>query len=221
MGMLEKINSISTKSDYSQAVRTSNFGTILSSSYTRKVDPHDSVDISPAFKFLNSVNWKLIEFKHLVDEKLFLGFILSSIEFHMVIDLVNFQKINSFNYKVIKENKRDNPHKKIITDLSVKVSQINYSAEPVLINFSALNVFFQRAFGLNIFREISREEKYFFDDLLDGVFNGIREEFMSLNSHVLIFLDKLTGQRIGKKEVSPKEYGEIVVIKKFKVINVE
>ena len=90
------------------------------------------------------------------------------------------------------------------------MSQINYSAEPVLINFSALNVFFQRAFGLNIFREISREEKYFFDDLLDGVFNGIREEFMSLNS-----------QRIGKKEVSPKEYGEIVVIKKFKVINVE
>jgi hypothetical protein len=221
MEMLEKINNISTKSDYSKAVRTSNFGAILGSTYTRKVDSHDSVDISPAFKFMNSVNWKLKEFKHVVDEKLLLGFILSEIEFHTTIDLVNLEKISLINYSVIKENKKDNPSRKIITDLSVKVNRINYSQDPVLINFSSLNVFFQRIFNLNIYREISREEKYFFDDLLEGIFFGIQEEFIHLNSHVLIFLDKLTGQRVGKKESSQKDYGETVVIKKFKVINVE
>ena len=221
MGILEKINNISTKSDYSQAVRTSNFGTILSSTYTRKVDPHDSVDISPAFKFLNSVNWKLNEFKHIVDEKLFLGFTLSDIEFHTIIDLVNFENLDALNYNVIKISKNNNPPGKIITDLSVKIEQINYFKDPVLINFSALNILFQRIFKLNIYREILREEKYFFDDLLEGIYSGIEEEFIYLNNHVLIFLDKLMGQRVGKNNSSQKDYGETVVVKKINVLNAE
>ncbi len=219
--MLEKINNISTKSDYSQAGHASNFGNFLNSANTRKVYPHDSADISPAFKFLNSVRWKLNEFKYITDEKLFLGFILSQIEFHTVIDLVNFEKLNVLNYKVIKENKEDNSLRKIITDLSVKIDGINYFEESVLINFSALNIFFQRVFYLNINREISRDEKYFFDELLEGIFYGIQEEFIRLNSHILIFLDKLTGQRVVKKDDSERDYGETLVIKKFKVVNVE
>jgi len=219
--MLEKINNISTKSDYSHGGHGSNFGTFLGSAYTRKVVQHDSADISPAFKFLNSVRWKLKEFRYITGEKLFLGFILSDIEFNTVIDLLNFEGINVLNYNVIKEIKEGNPNKKIIADLSVKVENINYFEEPVLINFSALNIFFQRVFNLDINREISREEKYFFDELLEGIFYGIQEEFILLNSHILIFLDKLSGQRITKREDSKKDYGETLVIKKFRVVNVE
>jgi len=221
MGILEKINNISTKGDYSQAVRTSNFGTLLGSAYSRKVDPHDSVDISPAFRFLNRVNWKLIEFKHLIDEKLILGFILSDIEFHTIVDLVNFEYLDALNYSVIKVNKKNNPPRKIITDLSVRVNSVNYSQEPVLINFSALNIFFQRIFNLNIYREITREEKYFFDDLLEGIFEGIKEEFIHLNNHVLIFSDKLIGQRVGRRNSLQKDNDEILAVKKFNVLNAE
>lgn len=219
--MLEKINNISAGSDFTKAVRSSNFGTVLSSTYTRKADAHDSVDISPAFKFLNSVNWKLKEFKHIANEKLFLGFVLSDIEFRTAIDLVNFEKISMFNYNVLKETKKDKTARRIIADLSVRIDSVDYEAEPALINFSALNVFFQRVFDLNIYREITREEKYLFDDLLDGILYGIKDEFIHLNNHVLIFLDKLNGQRVNKKEILKKDYGETVVIKKFKVLNVE
>ncbi len=219
--MLEKINNISAGSDFTKAVRSSNIGSVLSSAYTRKVDAHDSVDISPAFKFLNSVNWKLKEFKHIVNEKLYLAFILSGVEFRTVIDLVNFEKLSLLNYTVLKETKKGKSAFRMTTDLSVRIERPDYEAGPVLINFSALNVFFQRAFGLNMFREITREEKYLFDDLLQGISFGIKEEFLRLNNHILIFMDKLTGLKVSRQEVPTKDYGETVVIKKFKVLHVE
>ncbi len=219
--MLDKINNISAGSDFTKAVHTSSFGSILSSSYTHKVDAHDFADISPAFKFLNSINWKLKEFKHVENEKLFLGFIISDIEFHTAISLVNFEKIDMLGFNISKENKEGNKSAKIITDLSVKVDGINYNREPSLINFSAFNVFFQRIFDLNVYREITREDKYLMDMLLEGIFFGIKEEFHHLNNLIFIFVDKLTGQRVSKKENKRDNYGESVVFKKFKVLNVE
>ncbi len=219
--MLDKINNISAGSNFKNAARTTSFGSVLSTAYTRKADAHDFADISPAFKFLNSVNWKLKEFKHIENEKLLMGFILSDIEFHTAISLVNFEKIGMLGFNILKESKKDNEHKKIITELSVKVERIDYNAEPLLINFSAFNVFFQRVFELNVYREITREEKYFMDMLLEGIFFGINEEFRNLNNLIFIFLDKLTGQRLNNKNFKKESYGEPVVLKKIKVLKIE
>ena len=219
--MLDKITNVSAGSGYNKAAKTANFSSVLSTAYSRRIDLHDSVDISPALQFLNQVSWRLKEFKHIANEKLFLDFIVSNIEFQTSIDLLNINAISSVNYFVLKEKIEERSRKKIITDISVRVGKINYDEVPALINFSALNIFFQRAFDSNVLRELTKDDKYILDGLLEGIFHGIRNEFDHLNNHLFVFFDKLTGNRIVNKERINNGYEEPVVIKKIKILNAE
>ncbi len=217
--MLNKIDNISAGSEYSKSARPSGFGINAASAYNRRADIHDSVNISPALQFLNQVNWRLKEFKHSANEKLFLDFIVSSIEFRTTIDLVNINLLGSLDYNLIKEGSPAVSTSKIYSDLSSAIGEINYDTVPVLINFSALNVFFGRVFDMHIYRELTRSDSYIFEELLNGIGNGIRNEFDQLNSQVFIFLDKLINIKKESRSSGEADFDKVITIKSVKVIN--
>lgn len=219
--MLNKIDNISPGSEYSKANRPSGFSGGLAAAYVRQSYIHDSANISPALQFLNLISWRLKEFKHIAKEKLFLDFILSDIEFQTTIDLVTIETADNINYHVLKDGNQSNFNSHIFSDLSVKIENINYDKEPELMNLSALNVFFQRIFNQRIYRELTQADKYIIDEFINGISAGIREEFNYLNHHLFIFLDKLEGIRLDKRERKYTNPGEVVTVKSIRLINAQ
>ncbi len=217
--MLNKIDNISAGSEYSKSAKPAGFGINAASAYNRRADVHDSVNISPAFQFLNQVNWKLKELKHSANEKLFLNFIISNIEFKTTIDLANLKILNSLDYNLMKEANYEGSFLKIYSDLSAAVSEINYNEEPALINFSSMNVFFNRVIDLRIYREINRSDPYVIEDLLSGISYGIKNEFEQLNNQVFIFLDKLLKLKKENRQSEESDFYKAITIKTIKVVN--
>ncbi len=220
MSILDKIDKINTGRDYSKSTRNKIYGAGFQSKYKPALDRHDSVDISPAFKYLIQVNWRLKNFKYDADEKLFIDFIVSGIEFKLTVDLMNFDKLSSFNYRLLREDASGERKHKIAADVTSKIEWINYDRDPELINFSAVNIFFNRIFSQNIFNDLNREDKYFLDSLVEGIVHGIREEFAQLNNQVLIFFDRLTGKKIPNNISTINDDLEPVLINKIKIIDV-
>ena len=218
--MLDKISNISAGSGYSASAKSNSFNGLIGAVYNKKIGPHDSVNISPALKFLNLVNWKLKEFKHVINDKLFLAFLVSDIEFQISIDLLNFTNLFRLDYRVIKERKGDNWKSRTIMDLESVLGTIQYYEEPFLINFSALNVLFQRTFDANIYTEITENDRYLTEELMRDIKFGIKDEFGVLNSFLFTFIEKLTGLK-NVNGLKINEDIEPVTIKKIKVLNAE
>ncbi|MCL5030668.1 MAG: hypothetical protein M1480_16775 [Bacteroidetes bacterium] len=215
--MLNKIDNVSAGSEYGKTGRPSGYIGNFASAYTHHVDYHDSVNISPALQFLNQVQWRLKEFKHVANEKLYLSFIASEVEFQTSVDLINIDQLKYLNYHTIKEFKLSNESKTILSDFSAKISEVRYDNEPVLINFSALNVFFQRVLELRINRELTRSDKFIFDELVDGLTTGLKTEFIQLNNQIFIFINKLVGIKINSKEKAESDFNESLIIKNLKI----
>ena len=217
--MLNKIENISSGSEFSKASRPMGFSGGIASAYVRQTYAHDSVNISPALQFLNLVRWKLKEFKHIAKEKLFLDFVLSDIEFQTTIDLISIESADDLNYHVIKEGNQLNYNGKIISDISVNIDNTEYGKDLELINLSALNVFFQRIFNQKNFNELNQNDQYLIEEIINGISAGIEEEFEYLNNQLFIFLEKLEGIRIDKKDIRKLNKSKIVNVKSIRLIN--
>jgi hypothetical protein len=217
--MLSKIDNISPGSEYSKASKPSGFAATIASAYVRSAGLHDTINFSPALQFLNLVRWRLKAFKHVTNDKLFLDFVLSDIEFQTTIDLVNIESQAFLDYFLIKEGQESNSSKKIFSDFSVNIGRINYEQEPILINLSALNIFCQRIFEQRINREVTANDKYIMNEFVRGITGGIKDEFNHLNNHLFIFLEKLENIRIDGKNKSDLDFPDAIKIKSIKIIN--
>ena len=191
--MLDKINNINSSGDFSRSAKPKTFNAVIGSIYNRGTNSHDSADISPAFKYLRQTQWRLRDFQHSADEKIFLDFIVSTIEFQTTIDLINFNGLTSLNYHLAKDGIIGISKKKIAIDLTSALNLINYGQQPELIKFTGLNIFFNRAFEQRIYKNLTRDDQYFFDELLEGIIENMSDEFLQLNNQILIFIERLTG----------------------------
>ncbi|MHB8578533.1 MAG: hypothetical protein ACYDA4_01570 [Ignavibacteriaceae bacterium] len=221
MGILNKIDNISAGSDYNKASKAANSGNLLNINFARHLDLHDKVDFSPSLKYVNQINWKLKEFKHLVNDKLFLDFIVSNLEFQTTIDLANFQNLELLDYLVIKEIDNLKPKKKIITDISTYIGRTNYNQESLFIKFLSLNLFFQRMEDSNLTGDITVRDKFVLDNFVNDIINGIMKEFDLLNNQIFIFIDKLANLKLGVTEKSKKNHGDLLVIKKINISKID
>jgi hypothetical protein len=216
--MLDKIKNIDSGSDYrgpgSQFLLKKN---PYQRHYSRGTELHDSVNISPALLFLNQINWKLKDFKHEVNEKLFIDFIVSNIEFQTNIEIVSLNSLHSLNYNIIKGNEEDKKGK-ILAQLSVNLDGVDYERDDLIVNFNTLHVFLERLFKLNIETELSVGDSLALKNLLDGLMSGIKNELDHVNSLLFIFFDKLTGIKL-KNDDRWEDVPEPVSIKKIKLIN--
>lgn len=216
--MLDKIKNIESGSDYrgpgSQFLLNKNPN---QRHFSRGTELHDSVNISPALLFLNQINWKLKDFKHEVNERMFIDFIVSNIEFQTNIEIVSLNSLHSLNYNIIKENKEER-NQKILAQLSVRLDRIDYERNDLIVDFNTMHVFLERLFKLNVKTELNMGDSVALKNLLDGLMTGIKDEFDHVNSLLFIFFDKLTGIKL-KNEIQLESVPEPVSIKKIKLIN--
>ncbi len=219
--MLNKIDNISAGSDYKKASKTAGTGNYLNINFARRMDFHDSVDFSPSLKFVSQINWRLKDFKHVANEKLYLDFILSNIEFQITVSLADFSSMEVLDYLVIKEFEKNKIRKKIISNISSKVGKINYSQEPLIVNLSSLNLLFQRVQDSGIGGDITFKDQFVLENFVNDIINGIIKEFSMLNNQIFIFLDKLANFKIVSRDKDRTNSSDFLVIKKISVTNLE
>lgn len=216
--MLDKIKNIESGSDYrgagSQFLLKKN---PYQRHYSRAAEVQDSVNISPALLFLNQINWKLKDFKHEANERMFIDFIVSNIEFQTNIEIVSLNSLHTLNYNIIKENKRQN-NEKILAQLSVRLDGVDYERNDLIVDFNTMHVFLERLFRLNIQTELNMGDSMALKNLLDGLMTGLKDELDHVNSLLFIFFDKLTGIKL-KNEDRLENMPEPVSIKRIKLIN--
>ncbi len=218
--MLDKINNISASNEYGRTGNSNSFSNVLNSVYNKKADAYDSVNISPAMLYLTQIGWRLKEFKHTVNEKIYIVFVASDIEFQTTIDLTEFNNITKLDYRIVKEKNGDNWRSKIFLEITSFIEKIKYDMEPRIINFSGLNVFLHRIFDKNIYHEVTDEDTYLINDLLANTLPGIINEFEAMNNFLFIFVEKLTGIKLNFNKNDNYENKEPISIKRIKVLNV-
>ncbi len=221
MGILNKIDNISARSDYNNASKATNSGNLLNVNFARRLDMHDKVDFSPSLRYVNKINWKLKEFKHVVNEKIYLDFVVSNLEFQTTIDLANFSNLELLNYLVMKETDNYKTKKKIITDISSYIGKTNYNQETVYIKFLSLNLFFQRVEDSNLSGDLIGRDKFAVDNFVNDIINGIMKEFDLLNNQIFIFIDKLAKLKLGIAEKNTNNKSDLLVIKKINVSKID
>lgn len=188
--MLEKITNISAGSDYKNATsktgrynRTSQFINALSSSMT------DSISLSPAVSYLNSLNWKLKKINKFKEE-LVITFEFDGFEFTANIGYPETALNNHVEY-LIKKN-IDKVSNRIEININLETPPYNSELQKNLNNVDLfyLNLFindlielYEKVYELN-------ESNYEVIKLFNSLEKNLKQEFNLINENLFHFIEK-------------------------------
>lgn len=200
--MLNRIVNISAGSDFKSASKPFRGAKFDRTNASQGYRP-DSIAISPAYNFLAKHNWKIKELI-MEGEKLHISFFLSGFEFLTVIPLKQINQLPSIEYTVIKEKEIDKAKRRIAAEFIVNIAEINYGREEFNFNLVKMEAFFNRLIHLRLNGELGPAERKSLDELLEGLAEGMQEEFNEINNGIFIFIEKYFNFKItiGAKKVN-------------------
>lgn len=187
--MLNRIGNISAGSDFKSSVKPQKSARYDRTQAYHAFDGHDSIAISPAYNFLLKHNWKIKEMS-VEEDKLFLDFSISDFEFTTTISLKQINQLSTIEYIILREKEVDFERTKIAAEFIVNLTEIDYNKLEYSYNLSKLDIFFNRLMHLNLKGELNSSDRRVLDGLLEGLAQGIQEEFNAINNSLFIFIEK-------------------------------
>ncbi len=221
--MLEKITNINLRSEYFSGKKATAIYKNSLRSGILKNDLHDSVNISPAYRFLSQVDWKLKEMTNVTSDKIFVAFYFSGYEFQTTLDLSSPAKLNLLEYNVIKDSAEKNPGTTITAALSVNINKHNIEPVDVLTELRGMKIFFNRLSSLNLKEELNFNSNILFE-LFDGILGMINKEFDYVNSSLFAFIEKMLNiKMLIPRTVGVRAAGLVGLdsLNKIKLLNVD
>lgn len=188
--MLGRITNISAGSDYKNSAsksgaynRTSQFIHTLSASMS------DSISLSPAVTFLNSLNWKL---KKISKEKehLIIVFEFNGYEFTANIGYPELALNNNVDY-IVKRN-FENISNRLVLNINITTPPLNYELESEL---NSVDLFHFDSFVkdiINLYEKVYElnEENYEVVKLFKAREKILKKEFETINENLFHFIEK-------------------------------
>ncbi|MCK9211166.1 MAG: hypothetical protein M0P61_10055 [Ignavibacteriaceae bacterium] len=218
--MLEKITNINLRSEYFSGKKATAVYKNSLRSGILKNDLHDSVNISPAYRFLSQVDWKLKEMTNVTSDKIFVAFYFSGYEFQTTLDLSSPAKLNLLEYNVIKDSAEKNPGTTITATLSVNINKLNIEPVDVLTELRGMKIFFNRLSSLNLKEELNFNNNILFE-LFDGILGMINKEFDYLNSSLFAFIEKMLNIKMLNHSLAQVGLVGLDSLNKIKLLNVD
>jgi len=218
--MLEKITNINLKSEFFSGKKAVSAYKNSSRNNILRNDLHDSVNLSPAYRFLSQVDWQLKEMKHLTAEKLFVDFYFSGYEFQTTLDLANPAKLNSLEYNVIKNADEKNFGTTITAALSVGINRQKIEFSDKLDVLHGVEIFFSRLSSLNLKAELNINNNILYE-LFDGILSMLNKEFDYLNSCLFTFVEKALNIKMVNLGFPVDSLGGSDTRYKIKLLNVD
>ncbi len=188
--MLEKITNISAGSDYKNATsktgrysRASQFINVLNSSMT------DSISLSPAVSYLNSLNWKLKRINK-IKENLIVIFEYDGYEFTANVGYPETALNNHIDYLIKKFIEKFS--NRIEINISLETPPFNKELQPKEneANLFYLNLFVDDLLALNEKVYQLNENNYEVMKLFNSRERNLKYEFNTINENLFHFIEK-------------------------------
>lgn len=217
--MLEKITNINLKSEFfnekkvAVAYKNSFKGELL------RNELHDSVNLSPAYRFLSQIDWHLKEMTKITSEKISVAFYFSGFEFQTTLDLSNLAKLNTLVYQIANEEDKEANAKVIAATLSVRVNHPLLEPNEALTDLHGIKTLFYRLSSMNLKEELNFKNDILYD-LFEGILKTISKEFDYINSCLFTFVEKMLKIKI-PGNVNPTVFIEKDLSNKIKLLNVD
>lgn len=217
--MLEKITNINLKSEFFNGKKAAVAYKNSFKSELLRNDLHDSVNLSPAYRFLSQIDWRLKEMSKISSEKISLAFYFSGFEFQTTFDLSNLAKVNTLVYHVANEEDKEAKAKVITASLSVMVNHPLLEPNDVLTELHGIKTLFYRLSSMNLKEELNFKNDILFD-LFDGILKTISKEFDYINNCLFVFVEKMLKIKL-PGNIAPTVFIEKDLSNKIKLLNVD
>jgi len=195
--MLEKITNINLRSEFFSDKKAISAYKNAYRTHPLRNDLHDSVNISPAYRFLSQVGWQLKEMTNLPAEKIYVAFYFAGYEFQTTVDLSNLTKLSSLEYTVIKNAEVQSYGDATTATLSVSINKRMIELPEVLTDLPGLRILFNRLNSLDFKEELNFNSNILFE-LFDGILSIINKEFDYLNNCLFAFIEKVLNVKLFK-----------------------
>jgi len=182
----------------------------------------DKIELSPALKFLKKLEWNLKEVK-VLEDKYYISFTFLNFEFNTSFSLSEINSISYLDYKIIQlspspfeDNARMYDYSKLRIELNLSIrfhkrntgflgitgrdsSMENFSDSNYTNSVNKLKSLFEKLFLIYI-ENVRRDS-----EILNALVEDSVDELMGLtriNDFVILFLEKLTGEKISPRILS-------------------
>lgn len=216
--MLAKILNITPNSGFKSSSKSPELMKYIRGNNSAYFSVNDSVDFSPAIQFLARIEWQLKELSKTVNEKLLITFCISNLEFRVVIDLATLNRISFITYEIHRA-KTGNINEKVLLVLTSILSDLTYEENDVLIQPNTLNKLFDRFEQLNLTDELSGVDTSTLAYIADDLTSYLQTEFDYINKLLLVFVEKLTGNKLFGGVTQIKNKDAAIIIEKMKFVN--
>jgi hypothetical protein len=211
--MLQGITNISTNTEHGEVKKDYKlYG--KHRSYMSSEESNDLIQVSPAFKFLARLNWKIETIDTSDKEKIRLSFSILDYIFKITIDLRLLSHLN----KVYFEVKRRNGKKAINLVISAPSSIPEHeNMENILLE--SFDVLFTRLEYFVITNEFQANGKRVSYGYYEDLVPELKKEFQKILFALLVFAEKLTSQKVLErfKQTNPNSIFETLRLENVEV----
>lgn len=213
--MLNKIENISTNTDFarSSAKNTSGIDSIYSHSH--KLNFNDSLTFSSAFVLLSKIHWKLRKFKLEHNRLVHIEFSADEIIFSSTIDISDPEAINYGRYQITSlisfEDIAENWCAEIFFNTINKQSAGN--SRPV--SFPICKQFLKNILERAAYSRTDFWDNTIYEEILGGLKTSLHNELSEIHIQVLMFIEMITGNSI-----IPADYQNQSNNQELKIINI-
>lgn len=211
--MLQGITNISTNTEHGEVKKDYKlYG--KHRSYMSSEESNDLIQVSPAFKFLARLNWKIETIDTSDKEKIRLSFSIMDYIFKITIDLRLLSHLN----KVYFEVKRRNGKKAINLVISAPSSIAEHeNMENILLE--SFDILFTRLEYFVITNEFQANGKRITYGYYEDLVPGLKKEFQKILFALLVFAEKLTSQKVLErfKQTNPNSIFETLRLENVEV----
>lgn|GEM_PF-2774072 len=210
--MLNKIENISTNTDFtrSPAKNTAAMESVYSNS--RKFNFNDSFTFSSAFVLLSKINWKLRKFKLEHNRIVHIEFSAYGIIFSTTIDISDQEDLYKANYILSSLNEETGSFENLFVQILFSVAD-NPDVEGIIpLDFPACYDLLHRVKDKARYSQSEFWQSNLYEDFLSIKKSSIYEELSLLHHQVLVFIEMLTGNSLlplAHYESNPKQEMQI------------
>jgi hypothetical protein len=214
--MLDKILNITPGSDFNQPHYKKGKNGLFLHHIPGDSVVHDSLNYSPAWRYITQLNWRINGAKLLKDNKFYISFVISDTEFNTLLDLDDISCSSAFLYEMTRRKVFEKAEKALLIAIEKKTYNIN---DVTVINqLKNIGRLFERVWKLDLKQELNDKEMYL-NTLLEENAEGISGELNFITVSLVSFVEKLLNRTFSHAFLQGANQVQEINIKKIKSLN--
>lgn len=213
--MLNKIENISTNTDFSRSSAKNTSGIDSIYSHSQRLNFNDSLTFSSAFVLLSKIHWKLRKFKLEHNHLVHIEFSADEIIFSSAIDIFDPEELNYGKYQISRSITSEEISENWCAEIFFNTlnKQLPGNGKPV--NFPICKQFLKNILEHANYSRAEFWDSNVYEEILADLKTSLQNELSEIHIQVLMFIEMITGNSI-----IPADYQNHSNNHELKIINI-